>query len=740
MTTEITAVVVAWNSADSLAGCLRALRRSSEAADAPIEIVVVDNASHDESAKVAREAGADLVLENPLNVGFVVAASQAIALARSPWILLANPDLLVSEGFVAAILAVARSAPGDVATLVPEVRFAFDVGVVNSRGIEVDEAGIPAERDAGRRAGELDPDIDVFGGSSGAWLLRAEALRVVGGLEPAYFAYLEDVDLAWRLRKAGYKAILVPDAVAVHEGSASTGEGSWLKAFLVARNRRLLFRLHGPHYVRARFFRTVTELGHATVQALSGSGTASFAGRLAAFRGRRYSRFLRASTASLGRDEADVALTPRVTLMEAFRRKRAARALMRGRAAAPRPGPSRPRLEPTRSRGRRSLARKGRSVKVLVDSANLKPGQGGIRTYTLGLIRALAAEPRLSLAVATSVDDVAELGDVEVIHLSPRTREVVPRVLWRERHLATLARSLEVDVVLTPVPELPVRRLSVPSVVVVHDVGPLIAPAFYSVPKRLRYATALRRTCDLATAIVCVSNTTLLGLRAATGVDPGKCDVIGEGPQLLNGAARREIVPFPYILYVGSLDPRKNVETLVEAFLADPPLPAHLVLAGPIDDPESSALGARLGRLGVADRVHHLGFVSLEDLSSLYRLASAVALPSLYEGFGLPVLEAMCSGVPVVASDIPAVREVAGDAAFYVPHALDPASWRQALLRVTTNDELRNELARRGREAAERFSWSEVATRFADVLERVSSLPASSPNGRAVSRSEDGGA
>ena len=72
----------------------------------------------------------------------------------------------------------------------------------------------------------------------------------VGGLEPLYFAYMEDVDLGWRLRKHGYRAFVVPGAVALHEGSASTGEGSWLKAFLVARNRRALFRLHGPPGLR----------------------------------------------------------------------------------------------------------------------------------------------------------------------------------------------------------------------------------------------------------------------------------------------------------------------------------------------------------------------------------------------------------------------------------------------------------------------------------------------------------
>ena len=106
---EITAVIVSWNSAESLSVSLGALRRSAAAAGVPIEIVVVDNASGDDSARFAAEAGADQVVENPLNAGYVVAASQGIALARGSWIMLANPDLTVSEGFIGTMLEAART-------------------------------------------------------------------------------------------------------------------------------------------------------------------------------------------------------------------------------------------------------------------------------------------------------------------------------------------------------------------------------------------------------------------------------------------------------------------------------------------------------------------------------------------------------------------------------------------------------------------------------------------------------
>jgi len=712
-TPEITTVIVSWNSGAALPSSLGALRRSADAADAAIEVIVIDNGSADDSALVARNAGADLVVENPLNAGYVAAASQGIALANGPWVMLANPDLTVSEGFVGAMLRAAGAVAADVACLIPDIRYSADPNVVNSRGIEVDVVGVPAEKDAGLEARTLPGLVEVFGASSSGCLLRRDALAAVGGLEPMYFAYLEDVDVSWRLRKKGYRALVVPDAIALHEGSASTGEGSWLKAFLVARNRRALFRLHGPRGPAVRGLRAVTEIGHATVQALSGSGSASVRGRIAALGTRRYTRFLRASNKLTGMpDDAHVELARRQSLQEALRRKRAAAALMHRDEAAgagARRRPRRPTVAPTRER-----------LRVLVDATNLKPGQGGIRTYTIGLIQALAAQEELTLVVAASVDDIADLGPMELVHISPRTQSVVARAVWRERHLASLARSSRADIVLTPVPELPLRRLPVPSVIVVHDVGPLVAPAFYSFAKKRRYEAVLPRTCQLASAVVCVSHTTLMGLYAATGIDPSRCQVIGEGPQLLATGGDPTLQRAPYLLYVGDLEARKNVKTLLAAVLgSDPPLAENLVIVGPAEGRVPPELKAQLAKVDGDSRVQHLGFVSPERLTSLYREASALVLPSLYEGFGLTVLEAMTCGTPVVASDIGSVREVAGDAALYVSRPLDPDCWREALERISTDASLRAELSRRGAETAAKSSWSQVGQQFSELLHSV---------------------
>jgi GT2 family glycosyltransferase len=169
----------------------------------------------------------------------------------------------------------------------------------------------------------------VFGGSGAACALRMSAVRAVGGLEPAYFAYMEDVDLAWRLRRAGYRAALEPAATGVHVGSASTGDRSPLKLYLVARNRRLLFRLHGPRQLGARSARTVTEAGHCLVAALTSGTLAPAVGRLAALRQLAYVRFVRrAARLHTPAPPVEPLLAPRVPLAETLRRKRRTRALM----------------------------------------------------------------------------------------------------------------------------------------------------------------------------------------------------------------------------------------------------------------------------------------------------------------------------------------------------------------------------------------------------------------------------
>jgi GT2 family glycosyltransferase len=285
-------------------------------------MVVVDNGSTDASVDSLPPNTCDVLLRNGINVGYSVAASQGLAVATAPWLLLINPDVVVDSEFLSAMLSAAGEVSRDVCTLVPDMRYQSNPSLVNSRGLTVDRIGVPAELDAGTSADDEDLQaVEVFAGSSGCCLLRADCLRVVGGLEPGYFAYFEDVDLACRFQRGGFKARIVPGAIAFHEGSASTREGSPLKTFLVARNRRITFRLNGPRTVRARIARVPVEVGHA-VYSLSGGSMAALSGRFDALRLRRYTTFVRRSRALVDVASMEPPFSRRRGLLETLRRKR----------------------------------------------------------------------------------------------------------------------------------------------------------------------------------------------------------------------------------------------------------------------------------------------------------------------------------------------------------------------------------------------------------------------------------
>jgi len=165
-----------------------------------------------------------------------------------------------------------------------------------------------------------------------------------------------------------------------------------------------------------------------------------------------------------------------------------------------------------------------------------------------------------------------------------------------------------------------------------------------------------------------------------------------------------------FILYVGTIEPRKNLPTLIEAFArrrTAGDLPHQLVCAGPYGW-LSRDIEALIERLGVRDAVKFTGYVPFADLPAIYNLAEAFVFPSIYEGFGLPVIEAMACGTPVITGRVAALDEVAGDAAACLDR-LDVDTLGEALVALTRSRGRREELARRGIERARTFSWERAA-------------------------------
>lgn len=348
---------------------------------------------------------------------------------------------------------------------------------------------------------------------------------------------------------------------------------------------------------------------------------------------------------------------------------------------------------------------------LVVDATMIKAGQAGLRSVAVGLAGALSQAGQDEVTVLTMAGEhPSAWPGCTVRRTALSTGNPYRRALWRELHLPRLLRSLAADVLLVVTPE-SLRRSPVPQVVLVHDLGPLLAPAVYGMPRFVRYAMSLRGTCRRATGIVCVSSSTRLDLLRWTRHARGKVTVAHNAPQLTDD---RPASPAPgpacpeqaYTLYVGAALPHKNVPVLLEAY-SDPSatMPPRLVLVGP-------DYGGELSRVTAASRgmehIEHRGFVSEDELRALYAGASVFAFPSLWEGFGIPVVEAMSFGVPVVSTDLPSLREAGGDAADYVEDPLSAQAWRAAIGRAADPGS-RSTRAAAGRAQAARYTWPAMA-------------------------------
>jgi glycosyltransferase involved in cell wall biosynthesis len=262
------------------------------------------------------------------------------------------------------------------------------------------------------------------------------------------------------------------------------------------------------------------------------------------------------------------------------------------------------------------------------------------------------------------------------------------------------------------------------SVVTLHDLAFLVYPETHTAASRAYYA-ASGESARHAGRVIAVSQRTASDAVRLLGVDPVRVRVVPEAAapvfthrtdaEFLGLARRLRLQPdLPYVLFVGTLEPRKNVLLLLEAFsILRQQFNARLLVVGArgwLDEP----IFAAHARLGLHDSARFLGPLDENDLAALYSHAAAFVLPSLYEGFGLPVLEAMACGAPVICSNAGPLPEVAGDAAVLLPPE-DPSAWAVAMLHVLTDPGFADVLRQKGFAHTATFSWQRAALATRDV-------------------------
>lgn len=252
------------------------------------------------------------------------------------------------------------------------------------------------------------------------------------------------------------------------------------------------------------------------------------------------------------------------------------------------------------------------------------------------------------------------------------------------------------------------------SVTTFHDL--FVISADYSTPEfRARFAEQARHAAQRSDMIIAVSAFTASQIVQLLDVDPSRIRVVHHGVH--PPPAGLDVIPRePMILSVGAIQRRKNIVRLVEAFESTAP-EWKLVLAGSFGFEAEDAL-TRIERSPRKQDIRVLDYVPGDELERLYRRASVFAFPSLAEGFGMPVLDAMARGLPVLTSNVSAMPEVAGDAALLVDPS-DVTSIANGLCRLTTNFALREELAEKGLARATKFSWERAVRATWEVYEEL---------------------
>ncbi len=377
-------------------------------------------------------------------------------------------------------------------------------------------------------------------------------------------------------------------------------------------------------------------------------------------------------------------------------------------------------------------------MRIGLDGKILTLRAGGTGRYAINLTRAMLAEaaahrPDLEFVVLTGPQTSREVMEEFRGRCEERFLGAKSSVIRSLTLVPAALRRLGVDVFhgMDHV-GIPLVGRSCRYVVTVHDVIPLILPETFTPRHRLVVRMALARVRRKADRVIVPSHAVKRDVVRRVGLPEDRVVVTHEGCEArfrpvrsgtgLRDVAARYGLPPRYVLAVGTLEPRKNLTTLLEAFArlrrdGEVDADLRLVLAGArgwLEEP----IFATVRSLGLEDAVRFTGFVDDDDLPAVYSGAALFAFPSLYEGFGLPLLEAMACGVPVVTSNISSLPEVAGDAAVLVDPR-DEQGLAAAIARLLRDEALRGRLREAGIARARQFSWEATARRTLDAYAAV---------------------
>jgi len=369
-------------------------------------------------------------------------------------------------------------------------------------------------------------------------------------------------------------------------------------------------------------------------------------------------------------------------------------------------------------------------VRIAFDGTTLRPGRTGVGYYSEHLLHHLAAE-------SGGLDEILVISNRPI----QTTRPLPPwvrvtgntdfpfRLPWLQFSVPRLLDLIDADVVHFTNQVIPLAS-PVPTVVTIHDMSLRLFPGYHPLKRVLLNRPLMAQAARRAAAVIAVSSSARRDILRLCGIPPERVHVVHEAAAdafapvtdraELEAVRRRHALPDRFLLYVGTIEPRKNLPRLIDAYgrrHRSGDLPWPLVCVGRYGW-RARDVEARVERLGLGGQVRFIGYVPFDDLPAIYTLADLFVFPSLHEGFGLPVIEAMACGAPAIVGGNSSLAEIASGAAELVD-VTDVAAIGEAIVRLMRSPEHRKDLARRGLGRARQFSWQRAARETLDLYRCV---------------------
>jgi glycosyltransferase involved in cell wall biosynthesis len=375
-------------------------------------------------------------------------------------------------------------------------------------------------------------------------------------------------------------------------------------------------------------------------------------------------------------------------------------------------------------------------MRIAFDGTALQPQRTGVGYYTEHLLHHLAQE--------TPDDDVIVVSNRPIdttVPLPPRVRVASaswysPRMVWMQAFAPRALRDVGADVAHFTNGMVPLAT-SVPTVVTIHDMSLTLYPRYHPTRRVLLNRPLVDVAARRADAVITVSESAKRDIVSLYGLDPSRVHVVHEAAaasfrpvrdlETLERVRRQYMLADRIILYVGTIEPRKNLPKLIEGFAKrrrSGDLRHQLVCVGPYGW-RSRGIEDIIERSKVSHAITFTGYVPFADLPAIYSLAEMFVFPSLYEGFGLPVVEAMACGVPVITGPTAALAEVAGSAIEQVDE-LEADALGEAMVRLARSRERRDCLEQLGIARARMFSWTRAARETLEIYRHAAARRATS--------------